>query len=192
MQNRVAIFIDAANYHYALKKHRWKIDYTRFAEHFRHRYKVVRIYYYEGYPTKKMYTLRSGKLDLEEFGKQRKQRMNFFKFLRTQGIIVRTKPVISIYDLIHDEYRLKCNFDVELTIDALDAIDDYDEVFLCTGDGDFAKLVSYLKGKFKTVNVVSMKDRCSSLLKRAKPHAIIYLNDMKPEIMMVEKRKAQP
>lgn len=192
MQNRVAIFIDAGNYHYALKKHGWKIDYIKFVEYFRRDYNLVQIHYYEGYPTYKMHCIFTKKPNRAAFDEQKKRKMSFFKLLKSQGIIVRTKPVVCIYDVINNQYKIKCNFDVELTIDALDTLNEYDEVFLCTGDGDFAKLISYLKGKHKIVNVVSMKDRYSSLLKEARPHNVLYLNKLKPEIMLTEIKKAQP
>lgn len=184
MADRAAIFIDAGNFHYALQKHRWKIDYLKFVQYFQARHDIVRIFYYEGYPTKKMFCSTRGTTDLARFSEQKRKKSAFFKFLKNQGITVCTKPVIRIYDVVNDEYKMKCNFDVELTVDALDTINDYDEVFLCTGDGDFARLVKYLKGKHKIVNVISMKDRLSSLLKKAQPHSVVFLNSIRSEIML--------
>lgn len=130
---------------------------------------------------------------LRQFTKQKQGKQSFFKYLKNLGMVVRTKPVACIYDTSEDKYKYKCNFDVELTIDAIDSISQYDEIFLCTGDGDFAKLIKYLKGKHKKVYLVSMRDRCSSFLKEAKPHEIIWIEKLKSDICWPNKKeKAQP
>lgn len=179
---KTAIFIDAANYHYALKDAGWKIDYLKFVNYFKSQFNVVKVFYYEGYPTKRMYLINHPKDSSGESEKQKQRKMNYFRFLKQHGITVRTKPVACMYDKAEDKYTFKCNFDVELTIDAIDSINEYDQILLCTGDGDFAKLISYLKGKFKRVYLVSMRDRCSSFLKQAKPHQIIWLEKLKPNV----------
>ncbi|MDA2921885.1 NYN domain-containing protein [Patescibacteria group bacterium AH-259-L07] len=45
----------------------------------------------------------------------------------------------------------KCNFDVELTIDAIRLIDRYDTFALFSGDSDFSMLLRFLKNKNKKV-----------------------------------------
>jgi len=45
----------------------------------------------------------------------------------------------------------KCNFDVEMTVDILRHINEYDTLAIFTSDSDFAYLLSYLKQKGKKV-----------------------------------------
>lgn len=45
----------------------------------------------------------------------------------------------------------KCNFDVEMTVDVLRHINEYDTLAIFTSDSDFAYLLSYLKQKGKKV-----------------------------------------
>ena len=51
-------------------------------------------------------------------------------------------------------YRRKCDFDVEITIDALNLIDEYDTLLLFSGDGDYAALSKDLIAKGKKVILV--------------------------------------
>lgn len=56
-------------------------------------------------------------------------------------------------DKIGKEYIFidKCNFDVEISVDAIKNIKDYDTICLFSGDADFVHLLRYLKGKGKKV-----------------------------------------
>jgi len=163
-KERVYVFVDAANYHYGLG---WQIDYRRFAESYKGKYDVKGIYYYEGIHSKKSFhDQRAGRTD-EEFLTHRAKKLAFFKKLRLVGFSVRTKPINSVYDRTIAQFVLKCNFDVELAVDALDQIGMYDTAILCSGDGDFTKLVRYLKGKGKRVIVVAPSDRFSTTLREA-------------------------
>ena len=64
--------------------------------------------------------------------------------LRSNGFLVRTKPVkqIRVADGI---YEWKGDFDIELTLDMIDHLDDYDSVILLSGDSDFAPLIDRVK-----------------------------------------------
>lgn len=52
-------------------------------------------------------------------------------------------------------YIPKCNFDVEICIDAIRLIDKYETFCLFSGDADFAALVEFLRGKGKKVILFS-------------------------------------
>ena len=60
----------------------------------------------------------------------------------------------------------KCNFDVEIALDVMKKIEQYDTVMLFSGDSDFGKLLSYLKSKGKKIIVVSTRNRMSIELER--------------------------
>lgn len=163
-KERVCIFVDASNYHYTLQ---WDIDFEKFSEYYNARYEVVRIFYYEGTHSKKSYLdQRPGRTEAD-FLTQDAKKAKYFKKLRKIGFTVRTKPISSVYDKTTGKSELKCNFDVELTIDALDQLAAYDTAILCSGDGDFTRLIRYLKGKGRRTIVVAASERLSTTLRQA-------------------------
>jgi uncharacterized LabA/DUF88 family protein len=62
----------------------------------------------------------------------------------------------NVYKGRHTDYVLipKCNFDVEIAIDAVRLIDTYDTLCLFSGDADFVALLRYLRGKGKKVILI--------------------------------------
>lgn len=62
--------------------------------------------------------------------------------------------------VVHSDHRgsfvyiPKCNFDVEISVDAMRLIDQYDTICLFSGDADFAALLRFLKSKGKKVVLV--------------------------------------
>ena len=76
-----------------------------------------------------------------------KQR-EFQNILRAIGFEVKLKPFIQRAD-----GSAKGDWDVGITVEALDHADDVDEIILVSGDGDFDILVNALKAKGKTVTV---------------------------------------
>lgn len=68
-----------------------------------------------------------------------------------------------------------------MTIDALDGIDVYDVFVLLSGDGDFVKLIKYLKGKRKKTVVIAPSERLSDNLEEA-ANQVIYLEDLEEDI----------
>jgi uncharacterized LabA/DUF88 family protein len=71
---------------------------------------------------------------------------------------------------------------VELTIDAIDTLNKYDQCIVGSGDGDFIKLAKYLKGKHKIVLIMAGRDRVSDELLKA-AHQVIYLRNLKSKIV---------
>ena len=51
-------------------------------------------------------------------------------------------------------YIPKCNFDVEISVDAIKLADYYDTFCIFSGDSDFIQLVNFLKGKGKKVILI--------------------------------------
>jgi len=104
-------------------------------------------FYYEGVPSKGQYFDIHPGHGIHEFSRAKKKKHNYFKFLKEISFKVPHKPVGRIYDSTAGQYKHKCNFDVELTLDAVDNLSNYDRFVLVSGDGDFVKLVKYLKVK---------------------------------------------
>ncbi len=144
--------------------------------------------FFGGIISKKTFFDRHPTHTLSGFVKYKKEREAFFKMLKKVGYIVRTKPVSSVYDYTAGEYKRKCNFDVEITIIALDKLNEYEELVLCSGDGYFTKLIKYVKGKYKKTTVIAHKDRSNWQLQQAS-NRVIYIEDLRQE---VEKKKELP
>lgn len=182
------VLIDDSNIYYGFIKHDWKLDYIKFSGWLFRNFKPVRIYLYGGIISKKTFFDKHPNHTISGFKQQKQNSLDFFKKLRQAGYLVRTKPVTSIFDATSGKFRRKCNFDVEITIEALDLINAYDELVLCSGDGDFLKLVRYVKGKHKKVTLISHKDRLNSEMRTA-ANRIIFLEDIRSEI---EKKRGLP
>jgi uncharacterized LabA/DUF88 family protein len=181
MKNKASVFIDGANYHYALRREGWEIDFKKFVEYFHRHYNIQKIFYYEGQVTKSFYFDTHPNATLEDFKKAKERKQKFFKLLKSYGIIVRSKPITRVYDSTEGRLKHKCNFDVELTIDAIHTISEYKIFILCSGDGDFVKLLKYLKGHFKKTVLIAPKDRISHQLENT-ANQIIYLHYIRENI----------
>lgn len=88
-----------------------------------------------------------------------KQR-EFQNILRAIGFEVKLKPFIQ-----RSDGSAKGDWDVGITVDALEHADSVDEVILVSGDGDFDILVDALKGKGKTVKVYGVPTLTADSLK---------------------------
>ena len=62
-------------------------------------------------------------------------------------------------------------------------IDNYDSVVLVSGDGDFIKLIKYLKGRKKKTVVMAPSERLSWNLERA-ANQVIYLDDLEDQLKL--------
>lgn len=194
---KTIVFIDASNYHYGLRKLGWEIDYKKFETWFQKSYIIVDMYFYGGihsqksffdsHPKYKEYPKGTQYFLLKEY---RKGKERFFKVLRKKGYKVYEKLIGSIYDDTAGEYKLKCNCDVELTMDALLRMNDYERIVLCSGDGDFTRLIKYLKYKLKHTVIISVGNRTSWLLKKHS-HQTISLGDLKKEIEFIKPKNAE-
>lgn len=178
---KACVCIDASNFHYYLVKAGWQIDWVKFKSFFESRYDFPMFFYYEGVPSKSQYFDINAGHSLSDFIQAKKNKLNYFTFLKTLSFKVRQKPVGRVYDNTSGQFKHKCNFDVELTIDALDGIESFDIFVLLSGDGDFVKLIKYLKGKKKKTVVIAPSDRFSDNLEKA-ANQVIYLEDLKAGI----------
>jgi len=62
----------------------------------------------------------------------------------------------------------------------LDKLNDYEELILCSGDGDFTKLLKYIKGKFKKATLIAHKDRLNWELKKT-ANKVIFIESLRRE-----------
>lgn len=178
---KAIVCIDASNYHYYLRRKPWKIDWEKFSAHLKKSYQLVHAYYYEGIPSKGFYSDTHSGGTLADFNEAKKAKVKYFQYLRRLGYEIRTKPIGRVYDNTEGRFKHKCNFDVELAIDALDNVDGMEVFILCSGDGDFTKLVKYLKSKGKKTVVIAPTERLSDTLKKA-ANQVVSLETLKSKI----------
>ena len=76
-----------------------------------------------------------------------------------------TKPlkIIKAEDIERGDIR-KANFDVEIAIDTMEMLDNFDTLVLFSGDSDFDYLLKKLRKKNKSVLVISSKHHISKEL----------------------------
>lgn len=150
IKGRVYVFIDAANILYSQQTLRWKVDYEKLKKYFEGECNLRAIYFYTG---------RVGANDKQN---------SFLKKLENFGYTVKAKEVKRI-KISKSSYEWKGNLDVELAIDVLGNINNFDTLILMSGDSDFAPLLDAVKIQNKRTLVMSTKGHISKeLLDRAK------------------------
>ena len=180
--NRIMVVVDYSNYHYYLKKAKWKIDWFLFKRYFESLYDISTFHYYEGIPSiAQIKDLRHGISDDEARAEQKKKR-EFFACMKNWGYHIETKPVNRIFDKPARRFKHKCNFDVEITIDVLDNIDEFDVLILCSGDGDFEKLIKNIKGKGKGVILIGPAFSATNSGIEKAAHSVVYLSNLRNDI----------
>jgi uncharacterized LabA/DUF88 family protein len=178
---KALVCIDASNYHYYLKRRGWKIDWQRFRAYLERSYEIDHIYYYEGIPSKGFYFDTHSGRALADFNEAKRAKAKYFRFLKRIGYRVRTKPIGRVYDNTEGRFKHKCNFDVELAIDAIDGIGEAEVFVLCSGDGDFTKLLKYLKGNGKKTVVIAPSERLSDTLAGA-ANQVLFLENIRSDV----------
>lgn len=180
---KAAVFIDAGHYHYNLFN-KWRIDYKKLIQFLEGRgYIASFVFYYEGIPSKSSYFHTRPNATYDAFNQTKKKKKAYFKVLRSFNFIVRSKPVRRIFDKDLSQYKLKCNFDVELTMDVMDILlsKDIDVFVFCSGDGDFIRLLRRVKNQGKKTIVLGLKNCTNDELAEA-AHDVIFLEAIKDKI----------
>lgn len=178
---RSLVLIDDANFYYGSLKQNWELDYEKFYSWLKSSFNPIGIHYFGGIITKKAFFYKNPDSTVHNFYNARERRKKFFRKLRKIGYHLTTKPLACVYDNTAGDYRLKCNFDVEIAIKAMDLLSSYDELVLCSGDGDFEKLIRYVKGKYKKTVVITFKDRANNRLLKASNRSV-YMDSLKEKL----------
>ena len=159
VKGRVFVFIDAANILYSQKTLGWRLDYQKLKKYLKQECDLQGLYFYTG--------------KMSDYEKQSK----FLTKMDKYGYKVKSKEV-KLIKISKDTYERKGNLDVELVIDTLKNIDNFDTCVLMSGDSDFASLLDELKDNKKRVIVLSTKGHISrELIERAKYINIGKLKD---------------
>ncbi len=136
---KAAIFVDGSNMLYTQKDLGWYIDWLKLKNFFSEHYELISARYYVA--------LRHNPTD-----EQRK----FQQFLATNGFAITSKQLKEITDRSGGKV-FKGNLDIELVVDCLTSIDQFDVAILLSGDGDFLPLIRALRSSGKQVKLYSTR-----------------------------------
>lgn len=139
---RVALFIDGANTHSAIRALGFSIDYKRLLTLFRSKSHLVRAYYYTVI------------VDNEEEHSSVRPLVDWLEY---NGFTLVTKPARN-HSGASGSRKFRSSMDVEIAVDAMQLADKIDHAVLFCGDGDFVCLVAALQDMGKRVSVVSTLD----------------------------------
>ncbi|MEE8318777.1 MAG: NYN domain-containing protein [Dehalococcoidales bacterium] len=159
-------FIDGQNFYKSVQEIQKELevlevelDLNKFRIHLMEKYAVKIAYYFVGYIPKNK---------------------PLYAALERQGYELKFKEVA-----VHED-GIKGNVDVNLTLQSLIVIDNYEKAVLITSDGDYACLVEYLhsKGKFECL-IACSRGSCSYLLRKLHDRIkIFYLDDIIRDLYM--------
>lgn len=135
---RIAIFIDGANFYGAARGLQVDVDYRKLLDEFKARGRLVRAAYYTAI------------LEDSDYSPVRP----LADWLDYNGFAVVTKPAKEFTD-INGRRRIKGDMDIEIAVDMLEMADKIDHMILFSGDGDFRKLVEAVQRRGVRVTVVS-------------------------------------
>lgn len=135
---RLALFIDGANFYAAAKTLGFDVDYRKLLEEFKKRGRLVRASYYTAI------------LEDVEYSPVRP----LADWLDYNGFNVVTKPAKEYTDA-SGRRRIRGDMDIELAVDMLELAAHVDHIILFSGDGDFRRLVEAVQRKGPRVSVVS-------------------------------------
>ncbi|MEK7140402.1 MAG: NYN domain-containing protein [Patescibacteria group bacterium] len=81
----------------------------------------------------------------------------------------------------------KCNFDVEISVDAIKLMEHYDTLCLFSGDADFVHLARFLKGRDKKIIII----KGGNIVHQLKDIAdkVVNAQDIKRHISVIKKQK---
>ncbi len=169
---RMALFIDGPNFYGSIRDVGIKVDYTRLLAFFQSKARLIRAYYYTAL--------------MEDRSEERVDFLHrLTDWLSFNGYTVITKPA-KVFQGTSGEQILKGNMDIEIAIDMLDMVPYIDHALLCSGDGDFRRLVEVVQRRGVRVSVVSTEPMLASELKR-QADKFIDLNDIEQEIRQIER-----
>lgn len=178
-------FIDASNLFYGgVKSLGWSIDYQKMLNYLMRKYNARKLFYFGGvelhnfrydYLTNDSVPLAELERYLSHLIKhadarlsdgeivlinRHLRRIRFYQNLEEFGYYLFLKPV-KIYDSEDDGggTKKKANCDVEMTLQILKHVDEFQMVIILSGDGDFLPVLKYLKEIGKIVLVLARGPR---------------------------------
>jgi uncharacterized LabA/DUF88 family protein len=139
MRERVAFFIDGANFYQTARALAMDIDYRRMLTSFVGEAYLLRAHYY------------TALADDQEFSSLRP----LIDWLDYNGFIITTKPMREFNDGNGQKRRVRPALDVDLTVDAMTLCDEVNHIVIFSGDGNYKPLVEALQKRGRKVTIVS-------------------------------------
>jgi len=136
--DKIALFIDGANFFSAGRALNTDIDYKKLLEEFRKRGILIRAYYYTAIAEDDDYSPIRPLID----------------WLDYNGFTMVTKTARSYTDA-QGRKRWRGDMKIEMAVDMLGMADHADHIVLFSGDGDFCRLVEAVQARGARVTVVS-------------------------------------
>lgn len=168
---RYAVFIDGANLYQTAKALGFDIDYKSLRRVFRQHGQLLRLYYY------------TALLDDQEYSPVRP----LVDWLDYNGYSLVTKP-LKEFTNVAGKRKYKGNMDIEIAVDVMEMARHVDHVVLCSGDGDFRKLIESVQRQGCKFSIISTLHTSPPMvadeLRRQADH-FIELRDLEPEIARV-------
>jgi uncharacterized LabA/DUF88 family protein len=137
-EDRVALFIDGANFYQSARALGFDVDYKRLRSNFQYACRFIRAYYY------------TALMDEQEYSPIRP----LVDWLDYNGYTMVTKP-LKEFTQVTGRRKLKGNMDVEIAVDIMEMAAHVDHIVLFSGDGDFRRLIEAVQRKGVMVTVVS-------------------------------------
>lgn len=211
----IYVFIDAANLFYGGERSmHFRIDYEKLIAYLRVKFGVTKVFYYAGVDVE-TYKEEGKKLNLEKLVRfyegellnkdkteEEKvllgihlQRARFYRDLEKFGYDLRIKPT-KVFTSPEGTITTKANCDVDLTFDMMRFMSQYKEAVVMSGDGDFAPIVEYLKGKKKKITILARAERTAREMRELGGENFVDFKSIRKEIeekrekMKIVSRKA--
>lgn len=149
-------FIDGQNLYLAIKNLDWSLDYKKFRQYLKDKYKVEIAYLFIGYI---------------------QVNSDIYQKLQKAGFILIFKEALQVGKIF------KGNCDGELILQAMIDFSNYNKAIIVSGDGDFACLIKHLyqENKLETVMVPNGK-MYSVLIKKTAKEKITCISELKNKL----------
>ncbi len=157
-------FIDSQNLNLGIKSLGWRLDWRKFRQYLRNKYKIEKAFLFIGY-------VAGNEL--------------LYKRLQECGYIVIWKPTLELPD-----GKVKGNVDAELVLHCMIEYGNYDKAIIVSGDGDFRCLVEYLAEKEKLLLMMAPNKYYSRLLKPFS-RFIVRVDKLRGSLELVKTLKKQ-
>src|SRR3989338_1130137 len=160
---KAKVFIDGANVFYTQKHLRWNIDWKKMLKQLSEKFNVIEIRYYTG---------------IKNTDEKMKK---FLHRLRKIGIKTMTKP-LKIIKGKQDNVLFKSNCDVEMAVDILLEVNNFEVLIFFYGDSDFVHLIKIIQKQFQKKVIVYSSRRTISCESKLATNKYFFLEDIKDKI----------
>ena len=148
-------FIDSQNLNLGVRSQGWRLDWRKFRQYLRNKYRVSKTYLFIG----------------QVVGNE-----SLYASLQAADYILIFKPTLENHR--KGKTKIKGNVDAELVLHSMIQYKNYDKAVIVSGDGDFHCLVEYLEGKGKLLKILAPTNRYSSLLRKFNRQNLIIRIDL--------------